>query len=345
MKNDLTCAVARDLMPSCADGLASKDTNEALRRHTETCEACRAAFEKMKAPENTPATEKEKTEIAYLKKVNKKRLTVAVCAALAAALLAAVVFGAVTAARVFKKQPVTYGELEVFSLEVTNENGCRVLLSGQLPDGTAPAKGGKTVFDPATGRVTFTLFSRRALPKETQVVTADFSTDSEIRSVYLDDVPLWEDGVRIGDRAARVFAAAHPYMGDITQNLESAKALDIGKEYGGFQNELITSHTPYAWTLIFTDDFAAEHSAYHLPEDQILLLATIGNLDAVCFRFPGTDETGADAREVTLTVEDANRLTGMDIKEAGKTPAGVQALADKARAIMSLTSSSVFPEE
>ena len=87
MKNDLTCAVARDLMPSCADGLASEETNEALRRHTETCEACRAAFEKMKAPENTPATEKEKTEIAYLKKVNKKRLTVAVCAALAAALL------------------------------------------------------------------------------------------------------------------------------------------------------------------------------------------------------------------------------------------------------------------
>lgn len=345
MKNDLTCAVARDLMPSYADGLTSEETNEALRRHTKTCEACRAAFEKMKAPENTSATEKEKTEIAYLKKINKKRLISVICAALAAALLAAIVFGAAAAARIYRKQPVAYGELEIFSLEVTHENGYSVLLTGQLPDGAAPAKGGSTVFDPATGRVTFTLFQRRALPRETQVVSAEFSTNSEIRSVFLDDVPLWEDGVRIGDRAARVFAAAHPYMGDIMQNLESAKALEIGKEYGGFQNELITSRTPYTWTLIFTDDFAADHYAYHLLEDQLLLLATIGNLDVVCFRFPGTNETGTDAREVALTVEDANRLTGMDIKEAGKTPAGVQALADKARAVMRLTSSSVFPAE
>ena len=33
MKNDLTCAVARDLLPSYAEGLTAPETNEAMKRH------------------------------------------------------------------------------------------------------------------------------------------------------------------------------------------------------------------------------------------------------------------------------------------------------------------------
>ena len=37
MKNDLTCAVVRDLLPVYIDGLASQETNEALERHLSAC--------------------------------------------------------------------------------------------------------------------------------------------------------------------------------------------------------------------------------------------------------------------------------------------------------------------
>ena len=40
------CNIVRDLMPLCADELASGDTVEYIRRHTEACPECRAAWER-----------------------------------------------------------------------------------------------------------------------------------------------------------------------------------------------------------------------------------------------------------------------------------------------------------
>lgn len=37
MKNDLTCAVVRDLLPSYVEGLTSEETNEAVDAHLAQC--------------------------------------------------------------------------------------------------------------------------------------------------------------------------------------------------------------------------------------------------------------------------------------------------------------------
>ena len=37
MKNDLTCAVVRDLLPAYTEGLTEQETNEAVERHLEGC--------------------------------------------------------------------------------------------------------------------------------------------------------------------------------------------------------------------------------------------------------------------------------------------------------------------
>ena len=40
MKNDLTCAVVRDLLPAYAEGLTAPETNQAVEAHLAICPDC-----------------------------------------------------------------------------------------------------------------------------------------------------------------------------------------------------------------------------------------------------------------------------------------------------------------
>ena len=42
MKNDLTCGVVRDLLPSYVEGLTSQETNQAVETHLASCPECTA---------------------------------------------------------------------------------------------------------------------------------------------------------------------------------------------------------------------------------------------------------------------------------------------------------------
>lgn len=72
MKNDLSCEVVRDLLPSYLDGVASGETKAAVERHMEECPDCRETLRRMKEPEETALTEEK--EIDYLKKVRRREL-------------------------------------------------------------------------------------------------------------------------------------------------------------------------------------------------------------------------------------------------------------------------------
>ena len=50
MKNDLTCGVVRDLLPSYVENLLGEEAKEAVDRHLETCPECRERKEAMAAP-------------------------------------------------------------------------------------------------------------------------------------------------------------------------------------------------------------------------------------------------------------------------------------------------------
>ena len=54
MKNDLTCAVARDLLPSYVEGLTSEETNGAVEAHLAACPEC-AALAEAAAESGAPA--------------------------------------------------------------------------------------------------------------------------------------------------------------------------------------------------------------------------------------------------------------------------------------------------
>ena len=59
MKNDLSCAVVRDLLPAYAEGLTAPETNEAVERHLAHCPECTAHLAAMAAQE---AAEQEETD-------------------------------------------------------------------------------------------------------------------------------------------------------------------------------------------------------------------------------------------------------------------------------------------
>ena len=55
MKNDLTCGVVRDLLPSFVEGLTCPETNAAVEAPLAACPACARLREAMAAPEGEPA--------------------------------------------------------------------------------------------------------------------------------------------------------------------------------------------------------------------------------------------------------------------------------------------------
>ena len=71
MKNDLTCGVVRDLLPSYVEGLTSPESNTAVERHLSGCPDCAQLLASLAdAPEQ--AAPEDTKEIDYLKKVKRR---------------------------------------------------------------------------------------------------------------------------------------------------------------------------------------------------------------------------------------------------------------------------------
>ena len=65
----MTCEVIRDLLPLCADGVASQESCAAVEEHIRTCEVCRTLYESMCVPMEVQATE----EADYMAVVRRQR--------------------------------------------------------------------------------------------------------------------------------------------------------------------------------------------------------------------------------------------------------------------------------
>lgn len=67
----MKCCIVRDLLPGYIDGLNSEETDAEVRKHLETCAACRTVCQQMSAelPEEPPP---KKKDIDFLKKLKEK---------------------------------------------------------------------------------------------------------------------------------------------------------------------------------------------------------------------------------------------------------------------------------
>ncbi|MBR4726325.1 MAG: zf-HC2 domain-containing protein [Clostridia bacterium] len=116
------CNVARDLMPLCIDGAASKESEAYVDGHVAECGPCRAYYEDMKnrLPERL-ATQAEAEDDAFARTAAKlrrrRKLRRVILCALAVALVAALVAVGAVAYRMDFKMPASWYEVTLARLE------------------------------------------------------------------------------------------------------------------------------------------------------------------------------------------------------------------------------------
>ena len=298
MKNDLTCGVVRDLLPSYVEGLTSTESNTAVERHLSGCPDC-AQLRTALAGAPKQAAPEDAKEVDYLKKV-KRRGWRRVAAAVAVTVL---LFTAGVAAKLFvigtpiQTQGMSWvistdvpGQLDIRVYSIWSGTACRQWETEQEPEGIV--------------RVT----CRQVLPSHLSNsgdYRAVLNTEG-VNAVYLGDQLIWQGGVEISPQIDRIYQAQTPYVGDAPA---VGQVLSAGRFdwIGDYTIELQTSAQPYRLTL----NFSAPHtpggirlSETGLYQDMAAVLAIIGNLDEMECAF--RDENGQPWSRV-LTVEELNQ--------------------------------------
>ncbi len=287
MKNDLTCGVVRDLLPSYIEGLLGEDSREAVDRHLETCPACAAQKEAMAAMPGAEEAEETAKEVNYLKRVKKgtaKKIVLAVvCTAL-------VLLGGL-ALKVF----VIGTPLQAQSVAVLGEGMCSdnsLFLSLVSTDSGRAFYGWKM----ETENGVTSIYARDVLASPLHRFAGKFlSVPLEgVREVWLGGTSsqgrlLWAEGMTIDQETLDLVNAKTPYCGEAPALGNIAKLLQVGSRIGRYNISLQTSERPYRWTLEF--ETAEETTSAIWGMSRFLgyqMLALVENLDEVSFRFPSS---------------------------------------------------------
>lgn len=300
MKNDLTCGVVQDLLPSYVEGLTSPESNTAVERHLSGCPDC-AQLRAALAGETPPPPEEVK-EVDYLKKV-KRRGRRRVVAAVAVTVL---VLALGIAAKLFLiGSPANWDTWENYNFTARTNVPNQLDISfypDELPD-TAYCHWNVTN---ENGIVCVS--ARKVLPSvfhDTSDHWEHISLDG-VREVWVADQLIWQGGVEISPQIDRIYQAQTLYVGNASA---VGQVLSAGRFdwIGDYTIELQTSTQPYRLTL----NFSAPHtpggirlSETGLYQDMTAVLAIIGNLDEIECAFQ--DENGQPWSRV-LTVEELNQ--------------------------------------
>lgn len=320
MSMQLKCEIIRDLLPSYVDEQTSEVTNLAVEEHVAECQECADILRRMKEPQKEFSDQKE--EIDYLKKVkNSRRKT-----AWIVAITAVAIYLIVAAVMIFVRGTKTDLNAQAFSFAV---EGNVIRVEGNLVDsGQGVAR---VTFEEKDGIIDISLYTAPSMPfnqgsfYESYVIKAD-----ELKMITCDGLVIWENGERISQLTAKLFAAKHAYIGDMSANQKIANVIGLTERYGTYTNELQTSEEPYGWTISLEEPIDAadeERMKQKMASDACLLIATVDNLSRVTWKY----ENGSGTQEYTIDLEEANKITGEDIKSFAKSASKLQKLIDLVR--------------
>lgn len=320
MKNDLTCAVVRDLLPSYVEGLTSDETNTAVERHLSACPDCMARKNAMAAPAEPAETAEQSREVDYLKTVKRKsgRRVVLAIACTLAVILAGVALKLFVIGEPASRDGMSWSmrcdetamDLRVYSTwsgvaycrwDLENSDGIVRLTATQvLPS---------LLYDSAD--------RRERIPLE------------GVREVWIADQLIWQDGVAISSGTMDLYAAKTPYVGDMPALNRVANALNIQSRCGSYLNSLKTAQEPYGWTLEFSDVYTEKQAAWldETMEHDLapLMLTLVDNLGEVSWTYR-TQDGALQTRTVTL--QQVNEALPRPVKDYAASPAQLQQLCD-----------------
>lgn len=288
MKNELTCGVVRDLLPSYVENLLGEESKEAVDRHLETCPECRERKEDMAAPTGAEETAEAAKEVDFLRRVKKGTVKKIALAVVCTVLL--VVGGYLLKEFVIGRTP----DVEHISIEnpqVDAENNLNLLADTYW--GAYELRGLKSTEE--NGILTYTAREVRVNPFQT--AQGGYRKQIPLLSIPLkglDEVWIcgrlvWQDGMVIDRDTLLLLDAKTPYCGDAPALGNIAKLLQVGSRIGRYNISLQTSERPYRWTLEFeeTEETTSEISGL----SRFLgyqMLALVENLDEVCFQYPSS---------------------------------------------------------
>ena len=286
MKNDLTCGVVRDLLPSYVENLLGDESREAVERHLEGCPDCMAKKEAMTAPTGAEETAEAAKEVDFLVKVKKrsaKRVVLAVVCTAAVLLLALVL-------KVF----VIGTPLQAQSVAVlgAHDNGAQLWLAlDSVNSGNAFCGWKLETVDGVTSICARDVLSS---PLHHYSSKSLYVPLEGVREVWLGGTSsqgrlLWAEGTIIDKETLDLVDAKTPYCGDAPALGNIAKLLQVGSRIGRYNISLQTSERPYRWTLEF--ETAEETTSATWGMSRFLgyqMLALVENLDEVSFRYPSS---------------------------------------------------------
>ncbi len=295
MKDNLPCAVVRDLLPIYVEGLTEPETNAAVEAHLKTCPACTARLAAMRAPEPPPEAETAK-EVDYLKKVKRRSWKRVVLAVLVTVL---VLMGAL-AAKLFLLGSAAGPESMVFYVEQSDET-----LSLRISSAVSANAywGWKT--EATDGVVEISAREGLVSPlHNTASAKLDIPLEG-VQAVYLCGRLIWQEGTITAGQALKQFETLYeartPYVGNPSALNEVAQALNLSR-LGSYTFRLQTGTEPYGWTVDFTQEIEGltnELMPYLAPQ----MLAVVGNLGTVSWTCP--DDQG-NPQTHTITLEEVN---------------------------------------
>ena len=336
MRNDLTCAVVRDLLPNYVEGLTSEETGQAVERHLRSCPDCAAKQAAMVGPELASRLEEERKELDYLKRV-KRRSRFRLAAAVVCTVL---VIAGGFAAKIFligtPIQPQTYALRHY----VDEENLLHLLIDCV---NAAWAYYGWEI-DAEAGVVEIFGRSVTVSPVHSEGcgrLTVDLEGVQEVR---LCGETVYQDGVVIQRGTMERYEARTPYAGDAPALGRAAAAVGLDEQNWNYTSELHTSARPYRWTVNFQDHWGDTSASwlmrcYYGPQ----MLALVDNLDEVGWTYTTATSSGKTFCQGVLTLEEADahlaellERSGLDgrwkelksVKDFAATPAGMQVLYD-----------------
>lgn len=308
MKNDLTCGVVRDLLPSYVENLLGEDSREAVERHLKICPACTAQMKAMASPpEAAKAAEAAESakEVDFLRRVKKgtvKKVALAVVCT-AAVLLAAAGLKLFVIGTPFQVQSV---------MAVGIQEGVDGLRVNVISAGSGNAFHGwkvKTVDGVAS------IYARDVLvsPLFHEGTATVYVPTKDVKEIWLGGTSgrlIWQDGMVISDSAWRLCQAKTPYCGDAPALGNIAQLLQLEAGFGPYTMSLQTAERPYVWTLEF-QDAKGSREWQAMPYYLYQMLALVGNLDRAEYIYEAEDALGRTAedrtREYGVSAETASR--------------------------------------
>ena len=285
MKNDLTCEVVQDLLPSYADGLTSAVTNTAIESHIKTCDSCRQIRDDMLAPEPAlPETDADASTIDFLKKNRRKNRNRILAAVVAACLLISGIWGFRTCIL-----PVTLTDASQMHYSVTVTDSKTVAIEGSLNDDSLGVCALDYTVDPKDPQtVSITVKANRLSASKHNTFSDRMTASQEVKKVYVNDQIAWEDGTAILPKTAQIYATIHPYVGSITDNGKTLAALGINDVLPITSHELQTTDEPYGWTMHIDGTFSKDQQAkleQLMKGYAMVLLVCTENLGSVTFSY------------------------------------------------------------